>query len=492
MAPNPANLERNGSDTERLLHAMEEAFEHERKQREMLEKKYARLKRRYVRLERTHSRLLMESHETKNKVEMPVTQCETRDDSHEFASSSSPTPMSAVNDLSGNSNHRSLDTTFNDLLCSRLRLTTSDDICRDSLSSTLGSPDVTWSRINEEKEQEKVEEEEELLRCNTHGLYSIPTSRGLHLDFSLPARLTDSHRSISIPPRRMQLYGTHWNHSTSSHSSQQSASPMTTHSGERRMRICPRLDRHDDSSERSIAHSYGQEFEHDQLEPCVRRHWQYHWASDPPQVPLISSPVASSPVIATHAPIFPAHIPTPASHPRTLTDEEASLALARYLQQQEYISAYEEYEARFLEESPHQEYNHQIYGHTSSDFMNNQRYIDPDNMTYEELLRLGEEVGDVKKDRWRQKACEVLSSLPTHHWTPDDNEDTCIICQYTFTPNDRVMTLPCAHIFHGDFAAGASNQRASFLKMQFLFLAQKRLVLLLGNLVIDFPCLPPA
>ncbi|KAI9910980.1 hypothetical protein PsorP6_010950 [Peronosclerospora sorghi] len=62
---------------------------------------------------------------------------------------------SAVNGLSGprastsNSNHGSLDTSFNDLLCSRLRLTTSDDICRDSLSSKLGSTDVTWPRINE-------------------------------------------------------------------------------------------------------------------------------------------------------------------------------------------------------------------------------------------------------------------------------------------------------------------------------------------------------
>ncbi|KAI9909260.1 hypothetical protein PsorP6_015118 [Peronosclerospora sorghi] len=123
----------------------------------------------------------------------------------------------------------------------------------------------------------------------------------------------------------MQLYGTHWSNSSSSHSSHQSSNPMTTHSGEHRMRIFPRLDRHDDSSERSIAHSCRQEFDHDQLEPCVRRHWQYHWVSDPPQVPPISSPVASSP----------------------------------------YISAYEEYEARFLEESPHQEYNHQIYGHTA-------------------------------------------------------------------------------------------------------------------------------
>ena len=54
-------MDRNGSDTERRLHAIEDAFQRERQQRDLLEKKYARLKRRYVRLERSHSRLLMES-----------------------------------------------------------------------------------------------------------------------------------------------------------------------------------------------------------------------------------------------------------------------------------------------------------------------------------------------------------------------------------------------------------------------------------------------
>jgi hypothetical protein len=51
-------MDRSRSDTERRLRATEAAFQRERQQRDLLEKKYARLKRRYVRLEREHSRLL--------------------------------------------------------------------------------------------------------------------------------------------------------------------------------------------------------------------------------------------------------------------------------------------------------------------------------------------------------------------------------------------------------------------------------------------------
>jgi hypothetical protein len=49
--------------------------------------------------------------------------------------------------------------------------------------------------------------------------------------------------------------------------------------------------------------------------------------------------------------------------------------------------------------------------------------VDPDNMTYEELLQLGEDVGDVKKERWRRVAVQVLSRLPTHRWTTKSSDD---------------------------------------------------------------------
>lgn len=133
------------------------------------------------------------------------------------------------------------------------------------------------------------------------------------------------------------------------------------------------------------------------------------------------------------------------------------MALARYLQQQENIAAYQEFEARRLQEAVEREYQQQPQTPTSAllaGLAGHERNLDPDNMTYEELLRLGEENGDVKKERWRQMAVQVLSSLPTHRWTRGAVEDTCIICQYDFVPNDRAMTLPCAHVFHEDCVGG--------------------------------------
>ena len=44
--------------------------------------------------------------------------------------------------------------------------------------------------------------------------------------------------------------------------------------------------------------------------------------------------------------------------------------------------------------------------------------VNPDAMTYEELLELGERVGDVKKDRWRKKAPSIIARLPSHPWSP--------------------------------------------------------------------------
>ncbi|KAL4161949.1 hypothetical protein PRNP1_002497 [Phytophthora ramorum] len=257
------------SETEHRLRAMEAAFQRERQQRDLLEKKYARLKRRYVRLERSHSRLLMESHgKSGNGVETPTAQSE-------------PT---------------------------------------ESVASTPNSQTST------------------VFQCVT----ILPTN--------------------------------------------------------------------------------------------------------PSPFPL----TAPSPLVQA--------VSSPARNLRAESDEEASLALARYLQQQENIAAYEEYEARLLRESAQQEYNQRSSLSTSSalsGLIEYQRNVDPDNMTYEELLRLGEEVGDVKKERWRRMAVQVLSSLPTHRWTRDHSEDlSCIICQYNFVPNDRAMTLPCAHVFHEDCVGG--------------------------------------
>eukprot|EP00948_MAST-09A_sp_MAST-9A-sp1_P001276 g1276.t1 len=45
-------------------------------------------------------------------------------------------------------------------------------------------------------------------------------------------------------------------------------------------------------------------------------------------------------------------------------------------------------------------------------------FIDPDEMTYDELLSLGEQMGDVKQERWREEANEHINTLVIHKWKP--------------------------------------------------------------------------
>jgi hypothetical protein len=139
-------------------------------------------------------------------------------------------------------------------------------------------------------------------------------------------------------------------------------------------------------------------------------------------------------------------LPPPSSGNHAETDA----AFARRLQL-EYLQAYQE------EEHQRQRARQQALERRQFDHTTTTSSINPDEMSYDELLRLGEQMGDVKKEKWRQIAVQVLSSLPTHRWkkthhsnTIEDKEldHTCVICQYNFIPNDQIITLPCAHIFH--------------------------------------------
>ncbi|KAL3662576.1 hypothetical protein V7S43_012429 [Phytophthora oleae] len=451
------------SDTERRLRAMETAFQRERQQRDLLEKKYARLKRRYVRLERAHSRLLMESHgKSSNGLQTATSQSETpgRSDSTPNARTSTfsvidltsphPSSSSALRSING-----SQDSVSRSWRSSEPDIRSRDEICAESPSSSLGSPQLSTRESHHSEDQEEKESADSW-RHNTGRAFGTPPSqRRLHLDFTLPRDLTDSNRALPYRPRQLQQQGVESDHSTSSHTSPQSAHSMTTHTREPRSRTRSRPRLHHHSPERTAARAYGYELEQE-LEPRTHRHDRYRWTSDP-SPERSPSPVASSPPMPRNPSPLPPTTPSPANRPRDQSDEEASLALARYLQQQENIAAYEEYEARRLREAVGQEYNQQSQTPTDAllaGLAGHERNIDPDNMTYEELLRLGEEVGDVKKERWRRMAVQVLSSLPTYRWPRGAAEDTCIICQYDFVPNDRAMTLPCAHVFHEDCVGG--------------------------------------
>lgn len=76
--------------------------------------------------------------------------------------------------------------------------------------------------------------------------------------------------------------------------------------------------------------------------------------------------------------------------------------------------------------------------------------IDPDNMTYEELLELGEAVGTQS----RGLSQELISLLPISKYKcgfftrKKSRCERCVICQMEYKRRDRLITLPCKHVYH--------------------------------------------
>lgn len=76
--------------------------------------------------------------------------------------------------------------------------------------------------------------------------------------------------------------------------------------------------------------------------------------------------------------------------------------------------------------------------------------IDPDNMTYEELLDLGEAVGTES----RGLSQELIKSLPTSWYKSSGffsrkkSKERCVICLVTYKIGDQQITLPCKHVYH--------------------------------------------
>ncbi|KAK4419546.1 E3 ubiquitin-protein ligase BIG BROTHER [Sesamum alatum] len=76
--------------------------------------------------------------------------------------------------------------------------------------------------------------------------------------------------------------------------------------------------------------------------------------------------------------------------------------------------------------------------------------IDPDNMTYEELLELGEAVGTQS----RGLSQDQIALLPTSKFKcglfsrKKFRGERCVICQMEYKRGDRRMTLPCKHVYH--------------------------------------------
>ncbi|XP_048232157.1 E3 ubiquitin-protein ligase BIG BROTHER isoform X2 [Ricinus communis] len=95
-----------------------------------------------------------------------------------------------------------------------------------------------------------------------------------------------------------------------------------------------------------------------------------------------------------------------------------------------------------------------IPNHTSGDSPQGvwQDDVDPDNMTYEELLDLGETVGTQS----RGLSQELISLLPTSKckfrsfFLRKKAGERCVICQMRYKRGDKQMKLPCKHVYHSE------------------------------------------
>nr|GEW48687.1 E3 ubiquitin ligase BIG BROTHER [Tanacetum cinerariifolium] len=76
--------------------------------------------------------------------------------------------------------------------------------------------------------------------------------------------------------------------------------------------------------------------------------------------------------------------------------------------------------------------------------------IDPDNMTYEELLDLGEAIGTES----RGLSQELIDSLPTTRYKSGGfflrkkSGERCVICQMRYKRGEKQINLPCKHVYH--------------------------------------------
>jgi len=73
--------------------------------------------------------------------------------------------------------------------------------------------------------------------------------------------------------------------------------------------------------------------------------------------------------------------------------------------------------------------------------------IDVDNMSYEELLELGEQLGSVQPKGADETA---ISLLPTEKWSSSSGQElkSCLVCMEDFQEGDELRRLPCFHAFH--------------------------------------------
>lgn len=73
--------------------------------------------------------------------------------------------------------------------------------------------------------------------------------------------------------------------------------------------------------------------------------------------------------------------------------------------------------------------------------------IDPDQMTYEELLELGERIGVVSRG-FTPEQIKLIPIVKYKKNNVESKDDMCSVCQYDYIPGEKLRKLTCIHSFH--------------------------------------------
>jgi hypothetical protein len=145
---------------------------------------------------------------------------------------------------------------------------------------------------------------------------------------------------------------------------------------------------------------------------------------------------------------------------RRMEEEAQSLELARQLMAEEAMASYH-HSAAFLRENANQ-YSQEDLAALEAAVAEEDPLEDAAEdgeeveMSYDAMLRLGEEIGDVKQERWALVAQQHIDKIPTLMFHPsmaegkemNHTEVRCQVCQCEYEDQEELRRLPCGHCFH--------------------------------------------
>lgn len=135
-----------------------------------------------------------------------------------------------------------------------------------------------------------------------------------------------------------------------------------------------------------------------------------------------------------------------------MAEDSASLELARHLMAEEAMASYQHHvqllqhvddaDYRAIRDALQEDEQHELA-----------EAVDEGSISYDGLLELGEQIGDVKSERWAMVAQNEIDKLETLMAkalpaTDDDSTVKCLICQCEYEPTETLRRLPCGHCFH--------------------------------------------